>query len=385
MLRNRKALLCHYHYDPLDRLVDCAPFTQATIRRFYLNGRLATEIQGEVQSSIMQHEDQLLAHQHCQNGTAETRLLATDQQRSVLSALKTNLPCPQSYTPYGHRPLGNGLLSLLGFNGEWPDPVTGHYLLGNGYRAFNPVLMRFNSPDSWSPFGKGGVNTYAYCQGDPLNLTDPTGHIGESIMNLLSSAFSRLSSAARRAIDVTPTPTFIHKANRGFMENIRPLNKDLYTHTDLYKNKTRLNISTHGTLSTSDTSSVVFSNNKPINAEQLISTLKKNGIDPSKFDELRLISCFSADGTNSLIKQLSNLTKKNVKGYSGKVNSSHLPEEIWLEFLEAKKENPKSPQRAFNARMSEQFHSIRKQNPHNFITQPTSYISHNFKSIRITP
>lgn len=77
---------------------------------------------------------------------------------------------------------------------------------------------------------KGGVNTYAYCQGDPLNLTDPTGHIGESIMNLLSSAFSRLSSAARRAIDVTPTPTFIHKANRGFMENIRPLNKDLYTH-----------------------------------------------------------------------------------------------------------------------------------------------------------
>ncbi|EGH35731.1 hypothetical protein PSYJA_44541, partial [Pseudomonas syringae pv. japonica str. M301072] len=38
--------------------------------------------------------------------------------------------------------------------------MTGHYLLGNGYRAFNPVLMRFNSPDSLSPFGEGGVNAY---------------------------------------------------------------------------------------------------------------------------------------------------------------------------------------------------------------------------------
>lgn len=57
--------------------------------------------------------------------------------------------------------------SLLGFNGERPDPVTGHYHLGNGYRPFNPVLMRFNSPDSWSALGKGGVNAYAYCGGDP--------------------------------------------------------------------------------------------------------------------------------------------------------------------------------------------------------------------------
>jgi RHS repeat-associated protein len=84
-------------------------------------------------------------------------LLATDQQRSVLHALKGNHPRRSiAYSPYGHRPAENGLLSLLGFNGERPDLVTGHYLLGNGYRAFNPVLMRFNSPDSLSPFGKGG-------------------------------------------------------------------------------------------------------------------------------------------------------------------------------------------------------------------------------------
>ncbi|WP_459730528.1 RHS repeat-associated core domain-containing protein [Pseudomonas sp. MHK4] len=106
----------------------------------------------------------------------KTILLATDQQRSVLNALNATQPHLLAYTPYGHRPLANGLLSLLGFNGELPDSVTGHYHLGRGYRQFNPVLMRFNSPDSWSPFGKGGINAYAYCGGEPVNRSDSTGH-----------------------------------------------------------------------------------------------------------------------------------------------------------------------------------------------------------------
>ncbi|MGR4975633.1 RHS repeat-associated core domain-containing protein [Pseudomonas sp. LARHCG127] len=171
-----KTLLCRYHYDPLDRLVNCTPSTQARTQRFYLKERLTSEIQGSVQHSIFQQADQLLAQQQRQESAVETTLLAADQQRSVLHALDATLPRPLAYTPYGHRPAENGLLSLLGFNGERPDPVTGHYLLGNGYRAFNPVLMRFNSPDSLSPFGEGGLNTYAYCVGDPVNWNDPTGH-----------------------------------------------------------------------------------------------------------------------------------------------------------------------------------------------------------------
>ncbi|WP_338010010.1 RHS repeat-associated core domain-containing protein, partial [Pseudomonas sp. GM60] len=37
------------------------------------------------------------------------------------------------------------------------------------------VLMRFNGPDWFSPFGRGGLNSYAYCLGDPINLSDPNG------------------------------------------------------------------------------------------------------------------------------------------------------------------------------------------------------------------
>lgn len=61
-------------------------------------------------------------------------------------------------------------------NTETSTDNGGHYLLGQGYRAFNPVLMRFNSPDSFSPFGKEGLNSYSYCVGDPINFKDPVGH-----------------------------------------------------------------------------------------------------------------------------------------------------------------------------------------------------------------
>ncbi|MEX5685932.1 RHS repeat-associated core domain-containing protein [Pseudomonas silesiensis] len=176
---NRTILLCRYHYDPLDRLVASTPLTQANTQRFYKKDRMTTEVQGEVRRSIMQHDDQLLAQHEHQIGTVETRLLATDLQRTVLNTLDTVQHNPLAYTAYGHRPPESGLLSLLGFNGERPDSLTGYYLLGNGYRAFNPVLMRFNSPDSWSPFGAGGVNSYAYCSGDPVNRNDPSGHVGK--------------------------------------------------------------------------------------------------------------------------------------------------------------------------------------------------------------
>lgn len=185
--------LIRYGYDPLDRLTSHIQSDNPERHRFYCKNRLATEIQGAIGHSIVHHGDLLLAQQQRLSGRLDTTLLATDLQRSVLHTLKSDRrPQPIAYSPYGHRPAWSGLISLLGFNGERPDPVTGYYLLGNGYRAFNPVMMRFNRPDSLSPFGKGGLNCYAYCLGDPINLSDFNGHM--PLKKLFSKIFGSKTS-----------------------------------------------------------------------------------------------------------------------------------------------------------------------------------------------
>lgn len=176
-----QTVLCRYRYDPLDRSVTWALDRQAHLQRFYCQNRLTTEIQDAETRSIFQHDDQVLAQHNHLDLKVENTLLATDQQRSVLNALNSLLPHNNAYLPYGHRPFEQGLLSLLGFNGEPPDRVTGHYHLGNGYRQYNPVLMRFNGPDKLSPFGKGGVNAYAYCGNDPINWSDPNGRMPQRL------------------------------------------------------------------------------------------------------------------------------------------------------------------------------------------------------------
>ncbi|MCX2898257.1 RHS repeat-associated core domain-containing protein [Pseudomonas mandelii] len=176
MSTQQQHLLCHYGYDPLDRLINHTQPDTPSLQRLYCKSRLSTEIQGAIQHSMFQHDDRLLAQQRSEADKHANALLATDQQRSVLNALDGGTaPQTIAYSPYGHRHGESGLSCLLGFNGERPDPVTGHYHLGNGYRQYNPVLMRFNSPDSWSPFGDGGLNAYAYCEGDPTNWGDETG------------------------------------------------------------------------------------------------------------------------------------------------------------------------------------------------------------------
>lgn len=102
----------------------------------------------------------------------EKWLFCADAFRSVLA---TAAKGRRSYTPFGFSPCVKGGEAGLAYNGEL-RPATGAYLLGHGYRAYNPVLMRFHSPDSWSPLGAGGLNCYCYCKSDPVNALDPSGH-----------------------------------------------------------------------------------------------------------------------------------------------------------------------------------------------------------------
>jgi|GEM_PF-2336149 len=105
-------------------------------------------------------------------------LLVNDRMNSPqLSRSNVRGVSTHRYSPFGAAQPADAADSMPGFNGQRRDPVSHSYHLGNGYRAYNPILMRFNCPDSLSPFGAGGINPYTYCLGDPVNRADPSGHI----------------------------------------------------------------------------------------------------------------------------------------------------------------------------------------------------------------
>lgn len=104
---------------------------------------------------------------------ATPTLLCSDAARTVIRTLWSRKAVP--LTAYGFCDRRTFQVHRNGFNGEVVEPTSGHYLLGNGRRSYLPVLSRFNSPDTHSPFGAGGVNAYAYCEADPVNWRDPSG------------------------------------------------------------------------------------------------------------------------------------------------------------------------------------------------------------------
>ena len=101
-------------------------------------------------------------------------LLAVDRLLSPLVIQHSAHCSNRVFETYGQRSPQTAM-PYTGFTGQQREKDSGFYLLGNGHRAYNPVLKRFLSADRLSPFGLGGLNSYAYCQGDPINLHDRNG------------------------------------------------------------------------------------------------------------------------------------------------------------------------------------------------------------------
>ncbi|TRX93351.1 hypothetical protein FHL15_005626 [Xylaria flabelliformis] len=181
---SKKNLLSQYLYDATGKLMRQIVPGEADTEFYYRNNRLIAIQNGGSKTSYLSdgaiYWGQSTATAQQDGSTAVTaQVFASDFHQSVMTSLDSSSTYTTRYTPYGiaSSSASNASIPSVAFNGQWRDPVTGWYHLGNGYRVYNPVLKCFHSPDAWSPFISGDVNAYAYCSGDPINHIDPSGHL----------------------------------------------------------------------------------------------------------------------------------------------------------------------------------------------------------------
>ncbi|KAF7947261.1 uncharacterized protein EAE97_004510 [Botrytis byssoidea] len=180
-------VLAQYLYDAAGNLA-CQRVPNQPDTKFFYRGSLIAMQKGDRSVSYLSNGSEYWGEiVSQQGGSTETHLWASNCQRSILTTLDSQNPNQiqtQKYTPYGcSGSEARSSFSSISFNGQWRDPVTGWYHLGNGYRVYNPQLRRFHTPDPWAPFASGEINPYVYCLGDPINRVDPNGHFSLFGMN----------------------------------------------------------------------------------------------------------------------------------------------------------------------------------------------------------
>lgn len=231
-----------------------------------------------------------------------SRLLIVEQSQSVFETSPVASAQKYGYTPFGWRPADPLPQGSSGFNGRMQEGGTFCYHLGHGYRAFNPSLFRFHRPDSHSPFGRGGLNCYAYCSGDPVNRRDDNGHVWSWLQKFLGQS---PTVRYRRPIDL---PSVVRAKNS---QLIAP---SITTFDFEHADKNFLVINTHA-----DRSGRLTYNEgvgQFVGVDVVYETLLSQKVSFRKYDALVLLACHGASGgSNSSAARLAILSKKPVIGY----------------------------------------------------------------------
>ncbi len=163
--------------------------TGAPLYIFYQSKHIKNVIYSNLQVSKFCTASQFIAEIQADSLERRAIPLAVDRLGTAIAAPNKTGIVNNSFSCYGHIDQMHQRLSIFGFNGELPN-CNGNYLLGS-YRLFSPSLMRFMSFDSIAPFAKDNISGYGYCSCDPINHSDPTGHIKLNFLKSVRRLFKK--------------------------------------------------------------------------------------------------------------------------------------------------------------------------------------------------
>ena len=169
-------------YDPMGRLWTSAS-GGVTTRYLYDGDRLVAEYNGSTIARRYAHgagvDEPLVWYEG--SGLTDRRWLHSDHQGSVVATSNgAGNGTAYAYSAYGEPAYGNWGGSRFRYTGQvmLPEAKLYHYKA----RVYDPVLGRFLQTD---PVGyQDDFNLYAYVKNDPLNHTDPTGAIADTLVDI---------------------------------------------------------------------------------------------------------------------------------------------------------------------------------------------------------
>ena len=186
-----------YSYDPYDRLVKTG-----NTAHFYAGGSIVQEVNGSASTDFVYHGESPVV----QVSGGNYNVFGLNRNNSVISVKSSSSTTTTTYSPFGS---GDNKVRI-GFNGRIKDVGDANcYPLGFGTRFFLPSIGGFTSLDTFSPFNSGDMNPYRYCEGDPINGSDPSGHglikdiligIGTIIFGIVSIVGAVFSGGSTLAI-----------------------------------------------------------------------------------------------------------------------------------------------------------------------------------------
>ncbi|WP_367323409.1 RHS repeat-associated core domain-containing protein [Streptomyces sp. HUAS ZL42] len=161
--------------------------------------------------------------------TGTTKQLAvTDQHTDLVAALNadaTQVTGSTAYDPFGKETATNGTTPAVGYQSGWTDPASGD--VNMAARWYQPGTGSFASRDTWQldPSPSGQANRYSYANEDPVNGTDPTGHVcacggGSPYSSRIAGNSYRAPRTGRGGYDIAPKSSY--RGSRSSSTKTRP-------------------------------------------------------------------------------------------------------------------------------------------------------------------
>ena len=146
-------------------------------------GNIVTE-----EIAYLYDESGVIGMVHTYNGASSTYYFSRNLQGDIVAIYNTsgNVVARYNYDAFGKCTIAGGSNITIAnansfrYRGYYLDQETGFYFLNSRY--YSPEFRRFISPDDTNyldPENVNGLNLYCYCNNDPVNYADPSGHMPE--------------------------------------------------------------------------------------------------------------------------------------------------------------------------------------------------------------